>query len=86
MRAEKKKTSKRARAEAKQWVLSTRERNVAMVIYHVAEFQAAPAIKFLQHTARRRFWPMKSEEELVRLVEDMLVEGDAPPLRACSTA
>ena len=77
IRKEKKKSAAQAKAAAKHWELTGWQKNVAMVIYNMAEYQTAPVVKFLQQTARRRQWPVKAEEDLVRIIEDVLLESDA---------
>ena len=50
--------------------------HAVLIIYGLAEYNAAPAVKFLASSGRKRHWPAKSEEELAALVEDLFLQTD----------
>ena len=76
IKQEKQKRKDQARSAKQKWQLTDWLKKVAMIIYMLAAFRAAPAIKFLELTARKRRWPQKSTEELQQLVEDLFMEVD----------
>jgi hypothetical protein len=74
----------KAQSLALQWQLTPRLMKVSLIIYMLAEYRAAPAIKFLHVTARKKRWPAKSDEEVERVVGDLFVETDLEELgRMC---
>ena len=76
LRREKQKARDQTRSARQKWQLTDWVKKVVMIIYMLAAFRAAPAIKFLELTARKRKWPEKSTEELQQLVEDLFLEVD----------
>jgi hypothetical protein len=76
LRQARQKAKDQARSAKQKWQLTDWLKKVAMIIYMLAAFRAAPAIKFLEVTARKRKWPEKSTEELEELVGDLFLEVD----------
>ena len=64
------------RSARQKWQLTDWLKKVVLIIYMLAAFRAAPAIKFLELTARKRRWPEKSPEELEQLVEHLFLAAD----------
>ena len=69
-----------ARLAVQQWQLAPRLKTVVLTIFLLAQYQAAPAIKFLHHTGHKRSWPQKNDEELERMVEDLFLAADVEQL------
>ena len=69
-----------ARLAVQQWQLAPRLKAVVLAIFLLAQYQAAPAIKFLHHIGQKRSWPQKDDEELERIVEDLFLAADVEQL------
>ena len=80
IKGEQQKAQDKARSVKKQWEVTPYLKKVTMIIYMLAGFQAPPAAKYLHITGCRRRWPIKSDEELERLVEDLFLEVDVDML------
>jgi hypothetical protein len=80
IRKERQKAKDRAKAAKKHWQLTPWLQKVAMVIYMLAAYRAAPAIRFLKVTARKRRWPERSDEDLEELVGSLFLEWDVEVL------
>ena len=76
IKREKQKAKDQKKSAGQKWQLTDWLKKVTMIIYMLAAFRAAPAIKFLELTARKRKWPEKSTEELQQLVEHVFLEVD----------
>ena len=76
IRREKEKARDQTRSARQKWQLTDWLKKVVLIIYMLAAFRAAPAIKFLELTARKRRWPEKSPEELEQLVEHLFLAAD----------
>ena len=81
---------KRARAQsrgaalavARAWALPDQMRHSVLIAYVHADYEFAPATKLLAARGRQLHWPVKSEEDLVRIVEDLFLEVDDVQLAA----
>jgi hypothetical protein len=82
IRDEKRARKDKAQRMASQWQLNSKAIKLCMTIYMLAEYRAAPAIRFLHVTGRKRKWPERSDEELQRLVEDSFMNQDVAELAA----
>lgn len=71
-----------ARAAARAWILPDQMRHSVLIAYTQADYEFAPATKLLAACGRQMHWPAKSEEDLVRLVEDLFLEVDEVQLAA----
>lgn len=62
---------RRVAVEAQAWVLPPPVRRVAIALYHLAECEAEPVVKYLEARGRERGWPTRAAAELRALVEDL---------------
>jgi hypothetical protein len=80
MKQSEQKAKAAARLAAQQWQLAPRLKTVVLTIFLLAQYQPAPAVKLLHHTAHKRSWPQKDDEELERMVEDLFLAADVEQL------
>ena len=86
LRKQKQVAKDKARSLAGKWRVTGHLMKVALIVYTLAGYHAAPAVRFLHTSARKRRWPGKSDEELERLVEDLFLSANmAEVLELCDT-
>ena len=77
VRAQMKKAKQKRKDSAKQakkaWVFTEYVSTVALILYVLAGYVSAPAVKYVMGEAARRKWPAKTEEEVQGLVEDVFL-------------
>ena len=66
------------------WQLSERLVRVALIIYVLAGYVAEPAIVFLRSAGSARNWPDMSDDQLVRLVEQLFLDANESDIAALS--
>ena len=76
IKKERQKAKDQAKSAKKHWQLTPWLQKVCMIIYMLAAYRAAPAIRFLKVTARKRRWPERSDEDLGKLVGDLFLQWD----------
>lgn len=72
-RAKQRERDKRKK-DAKAWVLSSVERNTALIIYSLTNYTAKPAARFLMVCGQKHRWPEKLEQELEVLADDLFLQ------------
>ena len=80
-RAALKRAKRRARAEAREWVLSAQLRNASVAMYHLAG-TAEPAVAYLRACARERHWSERADSATTALVEDLYLETGTDEIAA----
>lgn len=60
----------------REWRLGEDLRRRALIMYALADYDAAPAMKLLDASGRKRHWPARSAEDLRKVVEDCFLEVD----------
>ena len=70
VRADLGRAKRRADTQARAWVLPPHERRVALAIYHKADLDAEPAMKYLAARGRERGWHGLTAADLRTLIED----------------
>ena len=64
----------RAAARVREWGLSVRVRNTAVIIYDLTGFRTEPVSRFLATVGRQRHWRAKPEPAMKAFVEDIFIE------------
>ena len=77
IRAEERALQARARAEARWWVLSGTMRNVCLILFDLAEYDAEPAVVYLRGVAAQRGWPPRGDDDTRGLVHDVFLDATA---------
>ena len=79
-----KKKIKRAQVkDSKVWALTPFLQSAVLIMYVLAGYTADPAARYLASVARKRGWPEKSEDVLIREAEEVfLAWGDVEQLAA----
>ena len=57
-------------------VIGIDDARVALIVYCLSSYAAAPAVEFLAAAAGKRKWPVKTEEEVAAMVEDIFLKAD----------
>lgn len=78
-RRRRKEATKRA---ARAWQLTEVLRRPVLILYLLADYNAAAAVRYLAKGGKRRHWPPKSDEELAAVVEECFLHADADELAA----
>ena len=76
VKAAKQKTKDDAKKSKKVWVLTESLRRVALIAFCLSNYATAPAVEFLAGAAAKRKWPVKTEEELAAMVEEIFLKAD----------
>lgn len=66
------------------WQLSERLVRVALIIYVLAGYATEPAVVFLRNAVSARNWPEMSDDQFVRLVEQLFLDADENDIAAFS--
>ena len=69
-----------AKKSKKVWVLTESLRRVALIVFCLSNYATAPAVEFLVAAAAKRKWPVKTEEEVAAMVEDIFLKADMQEL------
>lgn len=63
-------------AAERHWVLNEHLRIRALLVYTLAECSVEPAVVYVSSEAARRGWPVRTEAEIARMVEDLFLAAD----------
>ena len=70
-----------AKKDRKTWVLTERQKHVALIAYAQAGCEVAPAMEFLAKAAAKHKWPKKTAEQLRDVVEGLFDGASVEELR-----
>ena len=77
-----KEMQKKAAADARAWRLTEPMRHAVLAMYSLADYDAEPAVIYLQARRRQHQWPEKSDTAVARLVEDLFAASDSEEFAA----
>ena len=77
-----KEMQKKAAADARAWRLPEPMRRAVLAMYSLADYDAEPAVIYLQARRRQHQWPEKSDTDVARLVEDLFAASDSEEFAA----
>ena len=82
VRADLGRAKRRAEVQARAWVLPPHERRVVVAMYHIADLDAEPVVKYLSACGRERGWKSLTAADLRALVEEHYLAAEHEEIAA----